>query len=120
MDAIMPQQIEVFPWNQNFATGIEEIDEQHKRLVELLKQSQYKPMSVEQEVMVVYAGTKGFLDDVAIARVQEFQDKFLAYVDQSYASLRSGLLDKKDLAKGWTLACQALPTSAQVRVKFAE
>ncbi len=36
MEAIMPQQIEVFPWNQNFATGIDEIDEQHKRLVELL------------------------------------------------------------------------------------
>ena len=30
------------------------------------------------------------------------------------------VLDKKDLAKGWILACQAVPTSAQVRVKFAE
>src|SRR6185295_17262494 len=57
------------------------------RLVELLKQPQYKPMSVEQQVMVIYAGTKGpaenttFLDDVPVNRVQEFQGAFLAYVD---------------------------------------
>ena len=44
------------------------------RLVELLKQPQYKPMPVEQEVMVIYAGTKGYLDDVPVNRVQEFQN----------------------------------------------
>ena len=36
------------------------------RLVELLKQPQYRPMPVEQEVMVIYAGTQGYLDDVAL------------------------------------------------------
>src|ERR1700691_907123 len=57
------------------------------RLVELLKQPQYKPMPVEQEVMVIYAGTNGpnpnttFLDDVPVSRIQEFQDAFLKYVD---------------------------------------
>jgi F-type H+-transporting ATPase subunit alpha len=67
------------------------------RLVELLKQPQYKPMPVEQEVMVVYAGTQGFLDDIPIARVQEFQSAFLQYVDASAADLRSQLADKKEL-----------------------
>jgi F-type H+-transporting ATPase subunit alpha len=67
------------------------------RLVELLKQPQYKPMPVEQEVMVVYAGTKGYLDDVAISRVQEFQTAFLTYVDQRSADLRRDLADKKEL-----------------------
>src|SRR5665213_2099997 len=51
------------------------------RLVELLKQPQYRPMSVEQEVIVIFAGTQGFLDDVPIARVQEFQTALLAYLD---------------------------------------
>jgi len=69
------------------------------RLVELLKQPQYRPMSVEQEVMVVYAGTKGYLDDVPLTRVQEFQDQFLAYVDATVAGLRSGLADKKELTE---------------------
>src|SRR5689334_1309207 len=51
------------------------------RLVELLKQPQYKPMPVEQEVMAIYAGTKGYLDDVPVNRVLEFQNEFLQYVD---------------------------------------
>src|SRR5689334_2360334 len=69
------------------------------RLVELLKQPQYKPMPVEQEVMVVFAGTQGFLDDVPLNRVQEFQNAFLAYVDASASTLRSGIADKKELSK---------------------
>src|SRR5438874_6004857 len=67
------------------------------RLVELLKQPQYKPMSFEQEVIVIYAGTKGYLDDVPINRVQKFQSALLAYVDASGAGLRKTLGDKKDL-----------------------
>src|SRR5215216_2512849 len=67
------------------------------RLVELLKQPQFRPMPVEQEVMVIYAGTKGYLDDVPINRVQEFQTAFLTYVDQRVAGLRQTLADKKEL-----------------------
>src|SRR5690242_19395417 len=67
------------------------------RLVELLKQPQFRPMSVEQEVMVIYAGTQGFLDDVPVNRVQEFQNAFLQYVDASYANLRQTLGAKKEL-----------------------
>ncbi len=67
------------------------------RLVELLKQPQYKPMSTEMEVMVVYAGTKGYLDDVPVNRVQEFQNQFLQYVDASAADLRTQLAEKKEL-----------------------
>jgi F-type H+/Na+-transporting ATPase subunit alpha len=68
------------------------------RLVELLKQPQYRPMSVEQEVMVIYAGTQGFLDDVPVSRVQEFQSAFLQYVDASNAGLRQQLGQKKELS----------------------
>jgi len=74
------------------------------RLVELLKQPQYKPMSMEQEVMMIYAGTQspakgqpGYLDDVPLSRVQEFQTAFLAYVDTSAPEFRSALANKKEL-----------------------
>src|SRR5689334_19135515 len=67
------------------------------RLVELLKQPQYKPMPMEQEVIVIYAGTKGFLDDVPLARVQEFQNALLAYVDSSAADLRQVIAYKREL-----------------------
>ncbi|MDP9173697.1 MAG: F0F1 ATP synthase subunit alpha [Planctomycetota bacterium] len=67
------------------------------RLVELLKQPQYRPFRIEQEVMVIYAGTQGLLDDVPIGRVQEFQTAFLAYVDSNAALLRDNLATKKEL-----------------------
>ena len=67
------------------------------RLVEILKQPQYKPFPIEKEVMVIYAGTQGFFDDVPIARIQEFQIAFLDYVDSSAADLRNELADKKEL-----------------------
>src|SRR5438874_3124189 len=58
------------------------------RLVELLKQPQYKPMPVEQQVMVIYAATQGFLDDIPISRIQEFQHGLLQYIDASAAAMR--------------------------------
>ena len=67
------------------------------RLVELLKQPQYKPFPIEQEVMVIYAATQGFIDDVPLARIQEFQTAFLSYVDTSKPELRSQLAEKKEL-----------------------
>lgn len=69
------------------------------RLVELLKQPQFRPMPFEQEVMVIYAGTKGYLDDVPIARVQEFQNKFLDFVDSTFPTLRNDLRTQKDLTE---------------------
>src|SRR5438309_3502019 len=67
------------------------------RLVELLKQPQFRPMSVEQEVMMIYAGVKGYLDDVPINRVQEFQNAFLQYVETSVPDLRRDLSEKREL-----------------------
>ncbi|MEM1011411.1 MAG: F0F1 ATP synthase subunit alpha [Planctomycetota bacterium] len=67
------------------------------RLVELLKQPQYQPMPFEQQVMVIYAATKGYLDDVEVNRVREWQDGFLAYVDQSHSTVRSTLVETKAL-----------------------
>src|SRR4051794_14803925 len=69
------------------------------RLVELLKQPQYRPMPVEQEVMVVFAGTQGFFDDVPVNRVQEFQDSFLQYAESSAPGIRQSLQTKPELSK---------------------
>jgi F-type H+-transporting ATPase subunit alpha len=69
------------------------------RLVELLKQPQFKPMPMEQQVMVIFAATNGFMDDVPVNRVQEFQNAFLSYVNASAANLGSSLAEKKELSK---------------------
>jgi F-type H+-transporting ATPase subunit alpha len=68
------------------------------RLVELLKQPQYKPMPFEQEVIAIYAGTKGYMDDVPLPRITEFQNALLSYIDSSAAAVRSKIADTKDLS----------------------
>ena len=54
-----------------------------QRLVELLKQGQYVPMSVEEQVVQIYLGTGGYLDDVPIEKVSEFIDEFIKYLKTS-------------------------------------
>jgi F-type H+-transporting ATPase subunit alpha len=66
--------------------------------VELLKQPQYSPLPVERQVVSVWAGTSGYLDDVPVDDVKRFEDEFLDFLERShdgiYASIReSGLLD---------------------------
>src|SRR4249919_605644 len=62
------------------------------RLVELLKQPQYSPLPVERQVVSVWAGTNGYLDDVPVADVRRFESEFLDYLERShdgvYASIR--------------------------------
>jgi len=67
------------------------------RLVALLKQPQYKPMPVEQQVIVIYAGTQGHLDDVPLSRVAEFQSSLLTYVQTAAPDLLTEIAQKKEL-----------------------
>lgn len=66
------------------------------RMVELLKQNQYKPMSVVDQVMVIYAGTRGYLDKVPINKVAEWEEAFLNYVKDKKPDLYKMLDEKKD------------------------
>ncbi|MCE5203468.1 MAG: F0F1 ATP synthase subunit alpha [Actinomycetia bacterium] len=68
------------------------------RLVELLKQGRYVPMAVEDQVMVVFAGTRGFLDEIAVEDVQRFRDEFLDFVHSAYPSLGSRIATEKVLS----------------------
>ncbi len=58
------------------------------RMVELLKQGQYKPMSVANQVISIYAGVNGFLDDVPVDKVQQFEADLLRYISQHHQDLR--------------------------------
>jgi len=58
------------------------------RMVELLKQGQYKPMPVADQVLSIYAGVNGFLDDVAVDKVQQFEADLLHYVQQHNPDLK--------------------------------
>ncbi|MBI4824850.1 MAG: F0F1 ATP synthase subunit alpha [Nitrospirae bacterium] len=69
--------------------------ERGKRMVELLKQDQYVPMSMGDQVIVLFAGTQGFLDDVPVEAIKKFEKEFLAYIRGTKDELRAELADKK-------------------------
>jgi len=71
--------------------------ERGKRGVEVLKQKQYAPLSVEKEVAVLYALTRGFLDDVAVAKISEWEERFLEYLDTDGEEALSAIREKKML-----------------------
>ena len=68
-----------------FATDLDEKTKQQiergSRMVELLKQKQYIPMSVEKQVVLLFAGAYGFIDDIPIERIAEFETKYLEYIE---------------------------------------
>jgi len=71
--------------------------ERGKRMVELLKQGQYAPMSFEDQVIMVFAGTKGYLDTVPVDKVNEYQEKLLPYINSAHMEIGEELRKTKKL-----------------------
>ena len=69
-----------------------------ERLTELLKQPQYKPFAVEEQVAVIYAGTRGYLDPFPTARVGAFQVALLAKLKSGYPQFLEGIRKEKALS----------------------
>jgi len=67
------------------------------RLVEILKQPQYEPMPVERQVIVLYAATAGFVDQIPSAAMGKYERDLLAYMDNRHADLVKTLREKKIL-----------------------
>jgi F-type H+-transporting ATPase subunit alpha len=68
-----------------------------QRLVELLKQNQFSPLPVEKQVLSIYAGVNGFLDDVAVPDVRRFEAELLSFAENAHPGVLSGIRDKKEL-----------------------
>jgi len=64
------------------------------RLTELLKQDQYVPMAFEDQVVAVYAGTRGYLDKLPITDILPFQNGLVAHMKGSYASIMTDIVAK--------------------------
>ncbi len=67
------------------------------RMVELLKQEQYKPMPVADQVLSIFAGVNGFVDDVPVNKVREFEEGLLAFIKERHPQLREGVVTKKKI-----------------------
>jgi F-type H+-transporting ATPase subunit alpha len=72
------------------------------RLVELLKQGQYAPMAVERQVVGIFAGTNGYLDEIPLQHVERFEKELLELMDLKHTPLLEEIAMKKDLTEGIT------------------
>ncbi|EMI4815595.1 F0F1 ATP synthase subunit alpha [Campylobacter upsaliensis] len=86
-----------------FASDLDEASrkqlERGQRMVELLKQPPYSPLSVEKQVVLIFAGTRGFLDDVAVSKIREFEDGIYPFIEAKYPDLFEQIRTKKALDK---------------------
>ena len=68
------------------------------RLTELLKQAQFSPLKMEEQVCVIYAGVNGYLDRIAVNRVRAFEDGLLSLLRGKHNDLLSSIRDSRDLS----------------------
>jgi len=71
--------------------------ERGQRITEVLKQDQYQPLRLDKQVAILYAVVNGFLDDVAIGRVREFERRFFDYLDSTYPQIGEDVARTRDL-----------------------
>jgi F-type H+-transporting ATPase subunit alpha len=68
-----------------------------ERMVEILKQNQYVPMTVERQIAIIFAASKGHLDDIAIEEVANFESSLFDYIDANAAAQLKAITDSGDL-----------------------
>jgi len=67
------------------------------RMVEILKQGQYSPLPVEKQVLIIYAGTNGFLDDLPLDQCRSFEEELYRFVENAHPALLKTIREKKTL-----------------------
>jgi F-type H+-transporting ATPase subunit alpha len=72
--------------------------ERGRRLQEVLKQPQYQPLSLDHEVAILYAGSRGLLDDVAVGKIFEFEQKLFQFLDASHPEIGKSVRETNELS----------------------
>jgi F-type H+-transporting ATPase subunit alpha len=89
-----------------------------QRLVELLKQNQFSPLPFSKQILIIFAGTGGFLDDLAVNQVREFEKELYKYVDATNAGLLRTIMEKKILDDA--LKAQLTDVIKQAKQEFVD
>jgi F-type H+-transporting ATPase subunit alpha len=69
------------------------------RLTEILKQGQYEPLSLEKQVLIIYAANRGYLDEIPLAKIRDYEIKLYAFVEREHSDILVGIAEKKALDK---------------------
>jgi len=72
--------------------------ERGRRLTEILKQNQYEPLPVEKQIIIIYAGNKGFLDEFEVSVLKDYEKKLYDYLDKEKTQLLKELALKKEIS----------------------
>ena len=75
--------------------------------MEILKQKQYSPVAVEKQVAIIFAGTNGYLDEIDIARIGEFEEKFMDFLDSSCSDLMADIKSSGEISDDSKTALQS-------------
>jgi F-type H+-transporting ATPase subunit alpha len=67
-------------------------------MVELLKQGQFEPMPVEKQVISIFTGVNGYLDDLPVEAVRRFETEFLAFMSKNYAEVEHNIRTAKAMS----------------------
>jgi F-type H+-transporting ATPase subunit alpha len=70
-----------------------------RRMVELLKQKQYVPMPVQHQVISIYAGTQGYLDDLPLEKVADFEERLIFYMEHTHSEIPETIAKEKDVSE---------------------
>lgn len=68
-----------------------------ERLVEILKQEQYKPVPVEKQVLIIYSAVNGYLDDIPVEKCRKFESEFYSLIEGKYPEIPQQIAEKKQL-----------------------
>ena len=71
--------------------------EKGKRLMQILKQDQYKPLDVEKQIMILYATVNDFLSDIKVEDIRKFESEFLEFMDTHHREVGKLILSEKSL-----------------------
>ena len=67
------------------------------RLVELLKQGQYQPLSVEKQILIIYAGTNGFVDELPLAALKKYEQELHSFIESKHPDIFADIVKKREL-----------------------
>ena len=86
-----------------FASDLDETSRQQldrgQRMVEVLKQPPYSPFPIERQVVIIFAGARGFMDDISVANITKFEADLYPFLEAKYPQIFEDIRSKKMLDK---------------------
>ena len=104
-----------------FGTELDKISQAQldrgERLTEILKQNQYAPLPVEKQILIIYAGNRGFLDSIPVGKIRDYEKKLSVFVEKEHGEILTKLRERKQLDAALDEAIGAALTEFNRRFK---